>query len=255
MTKNSEEKKNAGHVIGIIPARWASTRFPGKPLHPLLGKPLLQHVYEQAADCQHLDGLLVATDDERIAACCEKIGAPHVMTRDDHPSGTDRIAEAALACPGASHFINIQGDEPLLDPALVDELVQALKGDPDLEMATAASPIHSEGQIPDRNIVKVVLNLQNEALYFSRSPLPYRRHAVPELPSYRHLGLYGYRADFLHYFITLPPSLLEQAEGLEQLRALENGARIKVLLSDHDAIGLDSPEQISLIESLLDKKR
>lgn len=255
MIQSSEKNSPSGQIIGIIPARWASSRFPGKPLHLLNGKPLLQHVFEQAARSQSLDGLLVATDDARIAALCEIIGANYVLTRDDHPSGTDRIAEAALSCPKASHFINIQGDEPLLDPDLVDEMVSTLKDDPALEVVTVASPIRDASQLQDSNIVKVVLNVRREALYFSRSPLPFRRHETPELLSYRHLGIYGYRADFLQHFITLPPSLLENCEGLEQLRALENGARIKVLITEHEAIGLDSPDQIPYIESLLSKQR
>lgn len=252
--QSSEEKSPSGQVIGIIPARWASSRFPGKPLHLLNGKPLLQHVYEQAERCKSLDGLLVATDDARIAALCEIMGAPYVITREDHPSGTDRIAEAALSCPMASHFINIQGDEPLLDPQLVQDLVTSLKNDPALEMATAASPIRDEAQINDSNIVKVVINAANDALYFSRSAIPYRRSAIPSLPTFRHLGIYGYRADFLQHFVTLPPSLLEQSEGLEQLRALENGVRIKILITEHEAIGLDSPEQVPFIESLLSQQ-
>ncbi|MGE9266724.1 MAG: 3-deoxy-manno-octulosonate cytidylyltransferase [Verrucomicrobiales bacterium] len=245
-TRNSSPK-----IIGIIPARWASSRFPGKPLHPLLGKPLLQHVYERARLCRELDGLLIATDDQRIATLCEEIDAPYVLTRPDHPSGTDRLAEAAENSPGASHFLNIQGDEPLIDPALIDTLARELKNDPGLEMVTAASPIKDEQQLSDPNIVKVVLNKSGEALYFSRSPLPYRREAHPELPGYRHLGLYGYRADFLRHFVSLPPSPLEITEGLEQLRALEDGARIKVLLTEHEAIGLDTPAQIPFLESLL----
>ena len=239
------------HLIGIIPARWASSRFPGKPLHPLLGKPLLQHVYERASLCQNLDSLLIATDDERIAGLCQKINAPYTLTRPDHPSGTDRIAEAAQATPDATHYLNIQGDEPLLDPVLVDELAAHLREDPGLEMITAASPLDDPELLASPDIVKLTLTTDHHALYFSRSPIPYRRDDVPDLPNYRHLGLYGYRADFLKHFVSLPPSPLEKAEGLEQLRALENGHRIKVILTDHEAIGLDSPDQVSHIESLL----
>lgn len=173
------------------------------------------------------------------------------MTREDHPSGTDRIAEAAAQCPGATHVINIQGDEPLLDPDLVDTLAAALSHDPSLEMITAGSPIDDPDLIADPNIVKLVLNNRSDALYFSRSTIPFRRSESPDLPTYRHLGLYGYRVDFLKRFISLPPSPLEIAEGLEQLRALEDGARIRVHLTNHEAIGLDSPDQIPLIESLL----
>ena len=173
------------------------------------------------------------------------------MTRDDHPSGTDRIAEAAAQCQAATHVINIQGDEPLLDPDLVDTLAAAMSHDPSLEMITAGSPLDDPALIADPNIVKLVLNRHSDALYFSRSPIPFRRGDTPSLPTYRHLGLYGYRVDFLKRFISLPPSSLEIAEGLEQLRALEDGARIRVHLTNHEAIGLDSPDQVPLIESLL----
>ena len=217
----------------MIPARWASTRFPGKPLFSLLGKPLLQHVVERAQQCQALSELLVATDDDRIAALCEKIDVPYVMTREDHPSGTDRIAEAIAGHATATHLLNIQGDEPLLDAALVDSLAHSLKSD------------------PDANIVKVVLDCHHRALYFSRSPRPYRRGGVPSLPTYRHLGLYGYRRDILERLVALPPSQLEQAEGLEQLRALEQGIRIHVKITQDEAIGLDSPDQVPHIEAAL----
>ena len=238
-------------IVGIIPARWASTRFPGKPLHPLLVKPLLQHVIERVAQCREVDEFLVATDDERIADLCRSLGTPVAETRPDHPSGTDRIAEAAEKCHHASHLINIQGDEPLLDPALVDTLARTLRDDPTLPMITAASPLDDPDLISDPNIVKVTLDRHHNALYFSRSPIPFRRTSSHALPTYRHLGLYGYRSNFLRHFVTLPPSPLELAEGLEQLRALEDGATIRVHLTKHEAIGLDSPDQIPLIESLL----
>ncbi|MDG2399570.1 MAG: 3-deoxy-manno-octulosonate cytidylyltransferase [Akkermansiaceae bacterium] len=246
----SGEKKKS-HIIGIIPARWASSRFPGKPLHPLLGKPLLQHVFERAILCSELDELVIATDDDRIAALCKTIGAKVIHTRSDHPTGTDRIAEAAEQCEAATHVINIQGDEPLLEPELVDTLARELRKDWDLPMITAGSPLDNPELIADSNIVKLVINRNRNALYFSRSPIPFRRSDAPSLPTYRHLGIYGYRVDFLKHFINLPPSPLEMAEGLEQLRALEDGATIRVHLTEHEAIGLDSPDQIPLIESLL----
>lgn len=244
-------QQTSTRIVGIIPARWASTRFPGKPLHPLLGKPLLQHVFERASQCQELDELLIATDDQRIADLCQEINAPFTLTRSDHPTGTDRIAEAAATCQDATHVINIQGDEPLLEPALVDTLARTLRENLDLPMITAGSPVSDPALIADPNVVKLTLDQNHNALYFSRSPIPYRRDPIPTLPTYRHLGIYGYRHDFLQKFITLPPSPLEQAEGLEQLRALENGATIRVHLTEHEAIGLDSPDQIPLIESLL----
>ncbi|HAE20098.1 MAG TPA: 3-deoxy-manno-octulosonate cytidylyltransferase [Verrucomicrobiales bacterium] len=238
-------------IVGIIPARWASSRFPGKPLHPLLGKPLLQHVFERASLCAELDELVIATDDDRITALCKTIGAKVIKTRPDHPSGTDRIAEAAQQCEAASHVINIQGDEPLLEPELVDTLARELREDSNIPMITAGSPLDDPELLADSNIVKLVIDRNQNALYFSRSPIPFRRSDTPSLPTYRHLGIYGYRVDFLKHFITLPPSALETAEGLEQLRALENGATIRVHLTEHEAIGLDSPDQIPLIESLL----
>jgi len=238
-------------IVGIIPARWASSRFPGKPLHPLLGKPLLQHVIERASQCREIDELIVATDDERISDLCKALGTRVARTRADHPSGTDRIAEAASQADTATHIINIQGDEPLLDPELVDTLARTLRDDPGLPMITAASPLGDPDLIADPNIVKVTLDRLHNALYFSRSPIPFRRDPADHLPTYRHLGLYGYRLDFLRHFVSLPPSALEIAEGLEQLRALEDGATIRVHLTEHDAIGLDSPDQIPLIESLL----
>ena len=238
-------------IVGIIPARWASSRFPGKPLHPLLGKPLLQHVFERATLCTGLDELVIATDDDRIAALCKTMGAKVIQTRSDHPTGTDRIAEAAEQCEAATHVINIQGDEPLLEPALVDTLARELRNNCDLPMITAGSPLDNPELSADSNIVKLVIDRNQNALYFSRSPIPFRRSDTPSLPTYRHLGIYGYRVDFLRTFINLPPSPLEMAEGLEQLRALENNATIRVHLTEHEAIGLDSPDQVPLIESLL----
>ena len=246
---NREKEKS--HIIGIIPARWASSRFPGKPLHPLLGKPLLQHVFERAKLCTELDELVIATDDDRIAVLCKAIGAKVIHTRSDHPTGTDRIAEAAEQCEAATHVINIQGDEPLLEPELVDTLARELRNNCDLPMITAGSPLDDPELLVDSNIVKLVIDRNQNALYFSRSPIPFRQSDAPSLPTYRHLGIYGYRVDFLKHFINLPPSPLEIAEGLEQLRALEDGATIRVHLTEHEAIGLDSPDQIPLIESLL----
>ncbi|MDB4719287.1 3-deoxy-manno-octulosonate cytidylyltransferase, partial [Akkermansiaceae bacterium] len=214
-------EKEKSHIIGIIPARWASSRFPGKPLHPLLGKPLLQHVFERATLCSELDELVIATDDGRIAALCKTIGAKVIHTRSDHPTGTDRIAEAAEQCEAATHVINIQGDEPLLEPELVDALARELRNNCDLPMITAGSPLDNLELIADSNVVKLVIDQNQNALYFSRSPIPFRRNDTPSLPTYRHLGIYGYRVDFLKHFINLPPSPLEIAEGLEQLRALE----------------------------------
>lgn len=240
------------HIIGILPARWASTRFPGKPLHVIAGKPLIQHVWERCQECSNLDDVIVATDDERISAAVAAFGGKVVMTSPDHPTGTDRIAEAARAIPQATHIINIQGDEPLIDPALIDELAAAMAADATLDMATAANPLDpADPAVADPNVVKVVTALDGRALYFSRSPLPYFRNAVEGLPVFRHKGIYAYSRGFLEKYVTWAPSPLEKAESLEQLRALENGASIKVLVTDDTSPGVDTPGQADEIERLL----
>lgn len=236
------------YVLGIIPARWASTRFPGKPLHLIAGKPLIQHVWERCQDCSKLDSILVATDDQRIADTCQAFGAQVTLTSSDHPTGTDRIAEAAEVIPETTHIINIQGDEPLIEPALIDELATALTKDPALEMASAANPIHDTDLIQDPNVVKCVLKHNGDALYFSRSPLPYQRDAHIQTTYYRHKGIYAYRKDFLQQFVQWEPSPLEIAESLEQLRALENNARIRIIITDDDSGGIDTLEQANALE-------
>ncbi|MEM1084172.1 MAG: 3-deoxy-manno-octulosonate cytidylyltransferase [Verrucomicrobiota bacterium] len=240
------------HITGILPARWGSSRFPGKPLHEIAGKPLIQHVWDRCSACSRLDGLLIATDDERIFAAAEAFGARAVMTSPDHPTGTDRLAEAVLSVSEATHVVNIQGDEPLIDPALVDELAATMAAEPELDMATAANPLEPDDPaVNDPNVVKVVTALDGRALYFSRSPLPFFRNAVDGLPVLRHKGIYAYRRSFLQRFVTWPPSPLEQAESLEQLRALENGASIKVLRTSDTSPGVDTPEQALVVERLL----
>lgn len=240
------------HILGIIPSRWGSTRFPGKPLHLIAGKPLIQHVWERCKECSKLDEILVATDDERIKEAVEAFGGKVAMTSPDHPTGTDRIAEAVKASPQATHIINIQGDEPLIDPALIDELATVMAADDSLDMATAANPLDpADPAVQDPNVVKVALALDGRALYFSRSPLPFFRNPVEGLPVLRHKGIYAYKRSFLERFITWPPSPLEKAESLEQLRALENGASIKVLPTADTSPGVDTPEQALEIERLL----
>ena len=239
------------HILGIIPARWASTRFPGKPLHLIAGKPLVQHVWERCQQCNLLDNVMIATDDTRISEACQSFGAEVAMTSSEHPTGTDRIAEAASSRPEATHIINIQGDEPLIDPALIDQLGQSLLDDAGVSMATAANPISDDALMADPNVVKVVMAENGDALYFSRSAIPYRRAESPALKLYRHKGIYAYRRDFLEKFVTWEPSPLELAESLEQLRALENNARIKVLITDDESPGVDTLEQAQQIEALL----
>jgi 3-deoxy-manno-octulosonate cytidylyltransferase (CMP-KDO synthetase) len=196
--------------------------------------------------------LIVATDDARIRDVVIAFGGKAVMTSSDHPTGTDRIAEAVRALPQFTHIVNIQGDEPLIDPALVDELAQTMADEPSLDMATAANPLDpADPAVQDPNVVKVVTALDGRALYFSRSPLPYFRNAVAGLPVLRHKGIYAYSRGFLERFVTWPPSPLEQAESLEQLRALENGASIKVLQTHDTSPGVDTPEQAREVEEIL----
>lgn len=240
------------YILGVLPSRWGSTRFPGKPLHLIAGKSLIQHVWERCKGCSRLDDVIVATDDQRIMDAVIAFGGKAVMTSVDHPTGTDRIAEAAKAIPQATHIVNIQGDEPLIDPALIDELAETMAADPGLDMATAANPLDpSDDAVSDPNVVKVAVALNGRALYFSRSPLPFFRNPVEGLPVLRHKGIYAYSRSFLERFVTWEPSPLERAESLEQLRALENGASIKVLLTTDTSPGVDTPEQALQIEQLL----
>ena len=242
----------APYILAVLPARWGSTRFPGKPLHPIAGKSLIQHVWERCQQCSRLDEILVATDDERIREAVIAFGGNAVMTSSRHPTGTDRIAEAVRAVPHATHILNIQGDEPLIDPALIDQLAETMVHDPSLDMATAANPLDpADPAVNDPNVVKVVIALNGRALYFSRSPLPFFRNAVPDLPVLRHKGIYAYSRSFLERFVTWPPSPLEQAESLEQLRALENGAAIQVVVTSDASPGVDTPAQAREIERLL----
>lgn len=243
----------SGSVItGILPARWGSSRFPGKPLHPIAGKPLIQHVWERCRACSRLDEVAIATDDERIRAAAEAFGARAVMTSSEHPTGTDRLAEAMDLLPAGDIVINIQGDEPLIDPGLIDGLAAAMAADPSLDMATAANPIDPDDPaVADPNVVKVVTTLANRALYFSRSPIPHRRNAVEGLRLLRHKGIYAYRRKFLENWRGWHPSPLERSESLEQLRALEHGASIHVILTDDTSPGVDTPEQAEAVERLL----
>jgi len=241
------------NVIGIIPSRWASTRLPGKSLVPLCGRPMIQRVVERARAATSLSAVLVATDDERIAAAVRGFGGEAVMTRADHPSGTDRIAEAACGT-GADLIVNIQGDEPLLDPALIDRLVARMKEDAAWDMGTAAAPISSSEDLASPSVVKVVWGAQHQALYFSRSVIPFirdREDAGMEGLYWRHLGLYAYRASFLRRLVETPPCALERAEKLEQLRALHLGARMVVIETADTGIGVDTPADVERVERLI----
>jgi 3-deoxy-manno-octulosonate cytidylyltransferase (CMP-KDO synthetase) len=241
-------------IIGVIPARYASTRFPGKPLALIAGKPLIQHVAEQCRKARSLAEVIVATDDSRIAAAAKQFCRVE-MTRADHPSGSDRIAEAAARCD-CDAVVNIQGDEPLIDPAVIDAVAGALAHN---EMSTAATPVKNPAEYDNANVVKVVVNAAGHALYFSRRTIPYLRDAAgrstaEQLAAFlflKHLGIYGYRRETLLRLVQFPVSPLESAEKLEQLRALENGIRIAVVKVDYDSVGVDTPEDVQRVEAIL----
>ena len=237
-------------ILGIIPARFASSRFPGKALAPLGGKPIIQHVYERASQARYLTNLIVATDDPRIEAAARAFGAPVRITRADHPSGTDRIAEVASA-DAASIVVNIQGDEPLIDPAAIDAAVLALLDDADAPMGTLKRRIENPDDIANPNVVKVVTDLTGNAIYFSRYAIPYARDAA-SVALFKHIGLYVYRRDFLLSYSDLPVGPLERAEKLEQLRALENGYRIRVAETEYDSLGVDTPEDLERASRLFE---
>jgi len=244
------------NIIGIIPARYASTRFPGKPLHPIAGKPLIAHVVERCREAASLAEVIVATDDDRIAEVAREFCRVE-MTRSDHSTGTDRIAEVAgrVECDAV---VNVQGDEPLIAPAVIDAVAGGLSN---AEMSTAASPVNNISDVSDPNVVKVVVSAEGRALYFSRRTIPFVRDladadAAAQLaafPFLKHLGIYGYRRETLARLVGLEPSPLEEAERLEQLRALENGIAIAVRRVEHDAVGVDVPEDVARVEALLRK--
>ncbi len=242
-----------GKIVGIIPARWASTRFPGKPLHPIAGKPLIQHVWERCREAASLDKIIVATDDMRIAQTAFDFGAEVALTAGHHQSGTDRVAEVARSLgPRVSHVLNIQGDEPVISPGLIDQLASMLRAARGVRMITAASMIDDPRDFQNPNCVKVVLAKNGDALYFSRSPIPHSVGAdMPGAPCYRHHGIYGYERRFLERFVRWEPSGYERAERLEQLRALENGAPVRVVITNERSHGVDTPEDVPEAEARL----
>ena len=238
-------------VAVIIPARFASTRLPAKPLHPIAGKPLIQHVWELCVKAKGIDSVIVATDDMRIADCAFAFGAEVAMTSPKHRSGTDRVAEVAKKLSGFSHVINVQGDEPMVDPAVVAKLAASMVKDKKIEMITSASVFAPEDDLTNPNMVKVVLDREKNGLYFSRSPIPFVRSDGVRPAFYRHQGIYGYTTNFLLQFVKWKPGILEQAESLEQLRALENGAKIRVVLAKHAAVSVDTADDVLAVEKLL----
>jgi 3-deoxy-manno-octulosonate cytidylyltransferase (CMP-KDO synthetase) len=235
-------------ILCVIPARYASTRLPGKPLADIDGKPMILRVYERAVQAKLPFMAVVATDDERVLAAVEKGGGKAVMTDKAHATGTDRLAEVAKMHPDVDIIVNVQGDEPLIEPSLIDELALVFK-DESVAMATVMTPLLDEAEQKNPNNVKVVTDLNGYALYFSRSLLPYPRN-TPKIPVYKHIGIYAYRRDFLLKYAKMQPTPLEQAESLEQLRALENGFKIKVIKSDAAFVGVDTPEDLAKVNQI-----
>jgi 3-deoxy-manno-octulosonate cytidylyltransferase (CMP-KDO synthetase) len=238
-------------AVAIIPARWNSTRFPGKPLYQIADKPLLRYVWERCQHARKLDSVIIATDDMRIANAAFDWGAEVALTSPRHHSGTDRVAEVARKTSQFKFVINIQGDEPLIDPALIDRFVETLRSDRKIEIVTAAHPFKSQAEISSPHQVKVVVDLQSKALYFSRFAIPFPRNCTGSVKYLRHQGIYGFRREALLQFVKWKPSPLEQVESLEQLRALENGVKVHVLLTKHGLPGVDSPADAKALEQRL----
>ena len=245
------------NVTAIIPARYASTRFPGKPLADILGKPMIQHVYERTCRAEHVDRVIVATDDMRISDAVQAFGGTVVMTREDHATGTDRLAEVAsgLEC---EHVVNVQGDEPLIEPHMITQAIAPLLADRSIPMGTLRAPIADIDEYSNPNVVKVVCDEKHKALYFSRSSIPFSRELAVErgfaawpIRPFRHIGLYVYRRDFLLRYPLMAPTPLERLECLEQLRALEHGFQIHVAETDLPSQGVDTPEDLEKVISLL----
>jgi 3-deoxy-manno-octulosonate cytidylyltransferase (CMP-KDO synthetase) len=243
-----------GKVVVVIPARYGATRLPGKPLVSLAGKPMIERVHDRAKMAKTPDRVIVATDDERVRQAVEAFGGEARMTRPDHRTGTERVAEVAAHVEGHL-FVNVQGDEPLLDPAAIDAAVNALLEEPGADVATVATLIKTPTDIMDPNVVKVVLDFDDNALYFSRAPIPWVRDAASKIQvrHLKHLGLYVFRRDALLDYPTLPQGELERVEQLEQLRWMENGVKIRVAEVEHDAISVDVPEDVARVEKLLQK--
>ena len=245
-----KDAETSSDIIAVIPARYGSTRFPGKALAPIAGKPMIQRTWEQASKVPELDEVIIATDDSRIREACEAFGAQVAMTREDHETGTDRIAEAIAGRKGEL-ILNIQGDEPLVPPQVLSELLQAMSEEPDIEMGTVALPFKADDpKFTDPNVVKCVRADSGLALYFSRAPIPHGRDRQYVDPLH-HWGIYCYRRHFLEKFVTLEPSPLERCESLEQLRALEAGAKIYIHLTTESTIGVDTPEDVPKVEAML----
>ena len=247
--------KRSGKAVGIIPARWSSTRFPGKPLHLIGDKPLLWHVWNQCRRANKLDALIIATDDMRIANAAFDWGAEVAITSKKHQSGTDRIAEVVSHASRYDVIINIQGDEPLIEPALLNRLVQTLRSNPKMDIVTAAHPFKNAADAASPHQVKVIVDRNNDAIYFSRYPIPFPRNRSVAIKYLRHQGVYGFRRKALLDLVGLKPTPLERAESLEQLRALENGVKVHVLLTNHGSPGVDTPADAKALEQKLARAR
>jgi 3-deoxy-manno-octulosonate cytidylyltransferase (CMP-KDO synthetase) len=239
-------------ILGVIPARFASTRFPGKVLAKIAAKTMLEHVYERASLSTYLTSVIIATDDDRIRTVARSFGARVRMTRSDHLSGTDRAAEVASAEEDVEIVVNIQGDEPLISPEAIDAAILPLVHEPDLVMGTLKKRIEDPREITDSNVVKVVTNRSGDAVYFSRCAIPFARESSGGTPYFKHIGLYVYRRDFLLAYPALPVGPLEAAERLEQLRALENGFSIRVVETEYESLGVDTPRDLERVCKLFD---
>ncbi|MEA4876504.1 MAG: 3-deoxy-manno-octulosonate cytidylyltransferase [Aminobacterium sp.] len=239
------------NILGVIPARYGSTRLPGKPLADICGKPLIQHVYEKAQCSSFLGAVIVATDDERIIEAVQAFNGNAVLTSKEHPNGTCRVAEVAENM-NVDYVINIQGDEPLLDPRMIDEVALALTENEDIVSATLCAPLCDEADLSNPNVVKVVRDCRGFALYFSRSPIPYFR-VKTSLPVYEHIGIYGYRKDFLMKYVKLEATPLSTAESLEQLKILEHGYSMKVVETavSHRGPSVDTLEDLNAVRRIL----
>jgi len=236
--------------LGVIPARFASSRFPGKVLASISSKPMLQHVYERASQARYLTSTIIATDDPRVFEAARLFGAQVRMTRPDHVSGTDRVAEVASA-HDAEIVVNIQGDEPLIDPAAIDAAILPLEHNSAVVMATLKKEIQNLREVADPNVVKVVTDRAGDAIYFSRCPIPFGREGH-QPRHFKHVGLYVYRRNFLLEYSRLPVGPLEEAERLEQLRAIENGFKIRVVETEYESVGVDTPEDLERVAELIE---
>lgn len=237
-------------TIGIIPSRYKSTRFPGKPLALIKGKSLIERVWRQSKKAKYLDEVYVATDDRRIRKAAESFGAKVIMTSETCKSGTDRLAQAIKKVPNVQNVINIQGDEPLISPNLIDSLAKELKKGKNVEVVTSAFPLRETKDINNPNIAKVVMDNDNFAIFFSRSTIPYNRDNI-KVNYFKHIGIYGYKKNFLLNYAKWKQTELEKAEQLEQLRILQNGRKIKVVVSKKDSLGVDLPGDIKKVERLI----